>query len=54
MKFRYPLLFATLLALQILCCAAFATAHASTKPNIILVLTDDQGYGDLSCHGNPV
>lgn len=24
------------------------------KPNVIVILSDDQGYGDLSCHGNPV
>ncbi len=23
------------------------------KPNVIIILTDDQGYGDLSAHGNP-
>jgi arylsulfatase A-like enzyme len=27
---------------------------AGTKPNVVIVLTDDQGYGDLSCHGNPI
>lgn len=25
---------------------------AAPKPNVILIMTDDQGYGDLSCHGN--
>ena len=27
---------------------------ARGKPNVVLVITDDQGYGDLACHGNPV
>ncbi|MHC4250515.1 MAG: arylsulfatase [Planctomycetota bacterium] len=30
-----------------------AAAPAATKPNVILIMTDDQGYGDLSCHGHP-
>jgi arylsulfatase A-like enzyme len=24
------------------------------KPNVIIVLSDDQGYGDFSGHGNPI
>jgi arylsulfatase A-like enzyme len=30
------------------------TLGAAPRPNIIVILTDDQGYGDLSAHGNPV
>ena len=33
---------------------AVVTAQAAKRPNVVLVITDDQGYGDLSCHGNPI
>jgi arylsulfatase A-like enzyme len=31
-----------------------AAAAAPSQPNVIVIITDDQGYGDFSCHGNPV
>jgi arylsulfatase A-like enzyme len=27
-------------------------ATAADKPNILIIFTDDQGYGDLACYGN--
>jgi len=32
----------------------WAKAPKRRKPNVILVMTDDQGYGDLACHGNTI
>ncbi|MHC4753922.1 MAG: arylsulfatase [Planctomycetota bacterium] len=28
--------------------------ESKEKPNVILVMTDDQAYGDFSCHGHPI
>ena len=42
----------------ILSCTAQSKVSSKTKskkqPNVIIVITDDQGYGDIAAHGNPL
>lgn len=34
--------------------STIVAADQATPPNIVFIITDDQGFGDLSCHGNPI
>ncbi|QEG40791.1 Arylsulfatase [Roseimaritima ulvae] len=35
----------------LVCMACIGSARE--RPNVIVIVADDQGYGDMSCHGNP-
>ena len=39
--------------LALFSCSFIQAAPDASQPNILLVLTDDQGWGDLGCHENP-
>ncbi|MDA1067683.1 MAG: sulfatase-like hydrolase/transferase, partial [Verrucomicrobia bacterium] len=61
MKCLYPTLLAFLLTLSIsaadrppVVSVPVLSEVEGSNPNILLMMTDDQGYGDMSGHGNPV
>lgn len=49
----YIVPFSGLLALS-LCPYKAQGASKAKQPNVIFIMTDDQGYGDLACHGNEI
>ena len=55
MNQQLPLLLPTLLILSVFSTACTQPAELSeTPPNVIIIITDDQGHGDFGFHGNPV
>ena len=43
---------ATLLPVLLFSISSNPLRAADRKPNVVLVITDDQGYGDVAAHGN--
>lgn len=48
-----PLLLTAFAAIVFIISGARMGAAPASPPNVLLIITDDQGYGDLSLHGNP-
>ena len=56
-SYTKPILSRTLLisvVLGLLCPAVFAQQAADSRPNIVLIVTDDMGYADIGSFGGEI
>lgn len=45
--------FASLILLGVSSIGIASSCHAQEKPNVVFILADDMGWGDLGCYGHP-
>jgi len=50
---RYLLLMLAVAGFVLMCVHTEAASKAK-RPNVVVIMTDDQGYGEFSCNGNPI
>ncbi|MDO8540892.1 MAG: arylsulfatase [Opitutaceae bacterium] len=53
-RIKHAIVAAALLLTPLAAPYAADASKPQSKPNVIVVLADDQGYGDLACHSNPI
>jgi len=54
LRFSFSLLLVVTIWQTVILGTVLGTAAAAERPNVIVIMTDDQGYGEFSCHGNPI